>query len=345
MDKSASATPPRFVGYLSPEAVLRQGKGHKCGYWVREGEEERAAPAPSSLRHQYEPPAPGILAPPEKTAVEQALEAYLEAVGVSIVPPKPHRDALVDIYFTYVHPLLPILDQETFQKRYHEGTAPRMLVQAICIVASKHDRARPHLILSDDASSLYEPRNFGKKLYASINAAINAKVETDRIMLIQVLALLSLYREGSDGAEQSSMHIAQAIHHAHTFGLQFGGHTRHSNQEVYERLFWCLWSLDKLNACINGRPLIIHDRDCNIRSMHNDPEKRRTPFAIWLQLAEALDKVINLYRPGTEHENTGWEVDFPSFEDIVGDGDEQLDGPAIGMADHQSLVPQVLIVV
>jgi hypothetical protein len=268
--------------------------------------------------------------PTQEAAVQRALQVYLDTVGVSMVPPRKHQDALVDIYFTYVHPLLPIVDKNLFSTWYAEGREPRMLLQAICIVASKHADAADHLLLGDDNRKL-GPRDFSQRLYNSVIAGIEAKLEKNRVILIQVLALISLHCEGPDGAEQASMHLAQAIHHAHTFGLQFGHQWKNQksdSQENLEDLFWCLWSLDKINACMNGRPLIMHDRDNSLTKLPTDPEKRSSPFGIFLQIAEMLDKVIDYYRPGRSAEETGWESnDFLGFEEMVGDGEDKLEGP------------------
>jgi hypothetical protein len=259
----------------------------------------------------------------------------LDAVGVSIVPPGKHQEALLDIYFTYVHPLLPIVDKNLFTTWYEENREPRMLLQAMCIVASKHAEAADHLLLGDDPRKL-GPRDFSQRLYNAVIAGIEAKLEKNRVILIQVLALISLHSEGPDGAEQASMHLAQAIHHAHTFGLQFGHQWKNQksdSQENLEDLFWCLWSLDKINACMNGRPLLMHDRDNSLTKLPTDPEKRSSPFGVWLQIAEMLDKVIDYYRPGRSAEETGWEGDdFLGFEEMVGDGEDKLEGPIMSMS-------------
>ena len=75
----------------------------------------------------------------------------------------------------------------------------------------------------------------------------------------------------------------------------------------------------------------MHDRDNGLENPNAAAEHRRTPFGIWLQLSELLDKVIVLYRPGVDTSVTGWEDGFPGLEEIIGDGDEDLDGPTLGM--------------
>ena len=340
-ENARSTTPPNFVGYLSPEAVLREQIHERgqvarsqyiiVGQWLQGREDEKDPGVDTGSRALGRPLTQTSPQSSQSSAVQQALQTYLDAVGVSIMPPRRHQDVLLSIYLEYVQPLLPILDQRIFQARYAQGMEPRMLMQAVCIVASKHEKARPHLLLSDEPQPL-SPREFSQRLYNSIITAIEAKIETNRIVLIQVLALLSLHCEGPDGAEKASMHLAQAIHHAHTFGLQFGRqwkHSRDSSLENLEDLFWCLWSLDKINACINGRPLIMHDRDNGLARLPTDPERRQSPFGVWLQIAEMLDKVIDFYRPGVDPALTGWEDDFLGFEELVGDGEDRLNGPMI----------------
>lgn len=337
-DTHASQTPPSFLGYLNPEAVLREqvhserGKAVQSpgqppiGQWIEERDPRPAstqAGSASSRIIETGPPSN------QEVKVSIALQQYLDAVGVDILPPRKSRGVLLDIYFAYVHPLLPLVDKDLFYEQYEHGKEPRLLMQAICIVASKHADAAKVLVLGDEQQPM-TPREFSQRLYNAVIVGIEAKLEKNRVVLIQVLALISLHCEGADGAEQASMHLAQAIHHAHTFGLQFGHQWKNQSSESQgnlEDVFWCLWSLDKINACMNGRPLLMHDRDNSLRQLPSDPEKRSSPFGIWLQISEMLDRVIDYYRPGGAAEETGWEDDFLGFEEMVGDGEDKLEGP------------------
>jgi hypothetical protein len=338
-DTHASQTPPNFLGYLNPEAVLREqvhgdrGKSAQSpsippiGQWIEERDQRPVSTQTGSASARINETGPHST---QEVKVSRALQQYLDAVGVDILPPRKSQEVLLDIYFAYVHPLLPLVDQELFLEQYRQGRESRLLMQAICIVASKHADAAKMLCLSDDQQPL-TPREFSQRLYTAVIIGIEAKLEKNRVVLIQVLALISLHCEGPDGAEQASMHLAQAIHHAHTFGLQFGHQWKNQSSESQgnlEDVFWCLWSLDKINACMNGRPLLMHDRDNSLRQLPSDPEKRSSPFGIWLQISEMLDKVIDYYRPGRSAEETGWEGDdFLGFEEMVGDGEDKLEGP------------------
>ncbi|KAF1920824.1 fungal-specific transcription factor domain-containing protein [Ampelomyces quisqualis] len=358
-DSHASQTPPNFLGYLNPEAVLReqvhgergnagQSPSHPpIGQWIEERAQKPLSTQAGSTSSRINETGPHST---QEVKVSRALQQYLDAVGVDILPSRKSQDVLLDIYFAYVHPVLPLVDQELFLDQYHHGRESRILMQAICIVASKHADAAKVLHLDDDPQPL-TPREFSQRLYNAVIIGIEAKLEKNRVVLIQVLALISLHCEGPDGAEQASMHLAQAIHHAHTFGLQFGHQWKNQSSESQgnlEDVFWCLWSLDKINACMNGRPLLMHDRDNSLRQLPSDPEKRSSPFGIWLQISEMLDKVIDYYRPGRSAEETGWEGDdFLGFEEMVGDGEDKLEGPIMSllslfhhtmcMAAHKSL--------
>ncbi|KAL6711211.1 hypothetical protein ACN47E_005742 [Coniothyrium glycines] len=355
----SAPTPPNFLGYLNPEAVLREqvhserGKPahspslNPIGQWIEERDQRPASTQTGSASSRIVETGPQTT---QEAQISRALQTYLDAVDVYVLPSRRNQDALLNIYFAYVHPLLPLVDKELFYEQYDHGKEPRILMQAICIVASKHALAAKHLYLGAETHAM-SPRDFSQKLYNAVIVGIEAKLEKNRVVLIQILALISLHCEGPDGAEQASMHLAQAIHHAHTFGLQFGHQWKNQSSESQgnlEDVFWCLWSLDKINACMNGRPLLMHDRDNSLRQLPSDPEKRSSPFGIWLQISEMLDKVIDYYRPGRAVEETGWEGDdFLGFEEMVGDGEDKLDGPIMSllsvfhhtmcMASHKSL--------
>jgi hypothetical protein len=272
------------------------------------------------------------------SAEDIALEQYLTLVNVDLLPPQEHLDALIKIYFEYVHPILPIVDSTRPGRRKSGKLLSPMLLQTICIIAARHDRARPHLVLQDGDSTI-GPRDFAKRLYKSVNAALNAKLERDRTVLIQVLALLSLYVEGTEGAEIASIHLSEAIHHAHTIGMQFGRARDDERAEYFHNFYWCLWSLDRLNSTMNGRPIFISDADIRLDSPLVQEQTRYTPFGIFLQITSALDHIINYYRPRNDS-CTGWEKDFPGFEEMLGDKGADINPSLLGMSSNHLLTIQ-----
>jgi len=319
---SRSSSPSRFVGDLQPEAVFlrERGKipvGNECGHWAQEH-----ASAPDD---DVDPQQPRISAMGDLNAAEQeALNNYLDVFKVDLLPPPEDLEALLSIYFTCIHPILPIVDKVAL-----ETSKPTTLLQAICLVASKHTKARPHLTLGD--SFKLTPREFARRLYKSITTALSVRLPKNKIVNIQILALLAMHAEGPNGQEQASLHLAQAIHHAHGIGMQFGTARSDDKAEYTTQLFWCLWSLDKLNCGTSSRPLLIHDQDNHLESPVSKPHLKHTAFGIWLQLAEAMDHVIQYYRPGSDPTATGWEEGFPNFEELLGEEGSNLDEPTLAI--------------
>ncbi|TKA64331.1 hypothetical protein B0A49_08289 [Cryomyces minteri] len=179
------------------------------------------------------------------------------------------------------------------------------------------------------SGTLLPPRDFAERLHKSIVSAMHIAPEPDKIASIRIRALLSLHSEGLEGAEQASEHLILAIHQAHSVGLHIGRSMTDDKDESLEKLFWCLWSLDKLNAITNGRPTIIKDQDTGISITTENQEARYIPFGIWLQIATLLDEVIAFYRPAADPAATGWEHDFPSFEALMGSSSEAEVEPGV----------------
>jgi hypothetical protein len=312
----------RFVGDLSPEAVFlshggpqskrHQSDQYRVGVWlanktdsIKKNEHGSLQDNPNTLNcSQFSPP------------VLQAFRPYLENECLSTVPPPAEANTLIAIYLSKFHPIIPILNIVGFNNMRDKGPESIMLTQAICLVASKDMSATDSLILPGHSSTLPH-REFAGKLFAAIKTSLSIGIaDRDKVVQIQILALLSLHSEGADGGVESSMQLAQAIHHAQTIGLHLGRSMNDQNNEYLARLFCCLWALDKLNAGLNGRPIMIQDRDVGI-DINACFEKQSPEFGIFLQVAKILDKVIELYRPSADSSITGWEEDFPGFEELV----------------------------
>jgi hypothetical protein len=64
---------------------------------------------------------------------------YLEAKGAFSLPSNELSEQLLDAYFTYVHPLLPVIEMTSFWKRYElqkPGNVSPLLLQSMFLAAS-----------------------------------------------------------------------------------------------------------------------------------------------------------------------------------------------------------------
>ncbi|KAJ9300087.1 transcriptional regulator family: Fungal Specific TF [Paecilomyces variotii] len=327
----------RFVGDLNPEAVLlgkldeaSQVRRNRIGLWVspsdRQDEERNIPSSGTTASRSLEPYA---RSPLDKGSVFLSLhQRYLAAIESCQPLPASTQEHLVSIYFSKINSILPLLEEDLFLRDCSTGNVSVLLVRAMCLVGAKNEAARSHLRLKDTGPCL-TPREFCSELYKGLASAVSLEVEADRISRIQILALLSLHCEGFEGAETASMHLCHALHQAQTVGLHLS-HPGRAVDDHLARLFWCLWSLDKLHASIGGRPILMAGRDIGIDKPSTKDSTCRSAFHVWLDTADLLASVISLYRPSL-HSDPAWEGDFPSFENVMGNGlRDGLDSATVG---------------
>ncbi|KAB8263744.1 hypothetical protein BDV32DRAFT_118366 [Aspergillus pseudonomiae] len=323
----------RFVGDLNPEAVIRERLDASCqsqlrdriGLWISSpatcSNAKDRGTAGAAPGNPYEPLGP-------QSVAKLLHQRYATALKACERLPLSTRDHLIPIYFSRVNHILPLVDKDSFLPAYSKEMTSVFLERAICLVAAKDRTAYPWLRLAT-SGPVMTPRQFCSELYRGLVVSLHEGLETDRITRIRTLALMSLHCEGHEGAEAASMHLCQAIHQAQTVGL----HLDRPGQvpgDSSTGLFWCLWTLDKMHACIGGRPVLFADRDIGIKKPGFKPSHARTAFDAWFAISDLLAHVISFYRPTSDH-TVGWEAGFPTFEEIMGDDvREDLDFTTLG---------------
>lgn len=331
--------PIKFVGDTNPESVLTElttrgsdePKINRIGVWVEESkleseafrrEQEAAAKAGQTLQITTENGARKqatvqkyATLPKGRRTLTGHQKYYLQSVGALRVLPRQTQDILVKAYVEHIDPLLPIVDiQKLRDDLEHNAEVSFWLLQAIALVACKVEETHPYLKLSEEGQ-LMEPIPFARALHTGLDAAVKADLEGDRFVKVQILTLMSLHNDGPGGVEESSLHLVMAIHDAQTTGLHINtpGRTRNDQKAM---LWWTLWCLDKFNACLGGRPLVIADRDIDIAKPVLENTSRSQTMGVWLELGGLLDQVIAYYRP-VAPASAGWEGHFPSFDELT----------------------------
>lgn len=324
--------PVRFVGDLNPESILndlgsntvRSSRVNGIGTFVQDDSRTHSS---IHLTHLDPPQSKSG----EKTPVNVEKYArgdggkrmltpqyrnYLQSVGAFRVLPKATQDALVTTYIACFDGLLPIIDCGKLLRDYTAGSTSLFLVQAICLVTCKIPDAQEWLRLYDDGP-LLDPIPFARSLHVGLDAAMKADLEPDRVTKVQILTLMHLHNDGPGGIEESSFHLSQAIHDAWTAGLHIHTPGRTLVDQA-SMLWWTIWALDRFNACIGGRPIMIADRDIDLARPPFDSSVRNPSALVWIRLGELLDQVIEYYRPASYDPNaSGWEHDFPSWASIL----------------------------
>jgi hypothetical protein len=240
---------------------------------------------------------------------------------------------LSDVFFKNIHPVIPLLDEEEYRRTSSQGSIHAPLVHAVCLVAAKDNEARHFLKLLQSGDTLLSVRHFCTQLHDSIMSKLSRRPTMRKLTWIRILGLLSLHHEGSDGAEQASSCLAQAVHYAQTMGLQLQQPRRRDEHSDLKRTFWCLWTLDRLNAAIHSRPCCMADIDVAVDDLTPE-ESNSVAFDVWLRISKLLNQVIDLYRPTSYNRGDVPELDpgFPGFEGIMDDMQAwHLSRPTIGM--------------
>lgn len=230
------------------------------------------------------------------------------------LPPKPELDELINIYFRRIHPLLPLLDEDEVRSQVSTGSISIPLLQAICLVSSKDQGAKAFLRLESEAA-LLQREIFGEQLYEDILKRMPKRKEKKRILTIQILILLSLHEWGPDRSEECTLHLVHAVHHSQNIALHHLSKQEKETSLSLKYLFWCLWSLDRWNAAINGRPTMMNDRDMR-QKVDDIMPLCKPPFRVWLRLAGKLNEVVEFYRPIVEGSNEA-DLEILDFEEIV----------------------------
>lgn len=115
--------------------------------------------------------------------------------GAFLLPPKPLCDELVDAYFKWVAPVVPIINKSRFMRHYRDPKNPPslLLLQAILLAGSRVCTNQQLM----DANGSTTPA--AMTFYKRAKALYDANYEDDRVTIVQALVLLGWYWEGPEG--------------------------------------------------------------------------------------------------------------------------------------------------
>lgn len=307
----------RFIGHLNPESVFRsvtspetttRGQSSQCsvGTWLVDSlassgrESENRTTMQNSIFFNSSP------------ATEKLLSSLLETECFTVLPPTPYLSRLLSFYVEEIHPLLPLIDIKSFQRDIDRNSKV-LLSQAMCLLASMNPQCKPLLYLPENEP--LSPRIFGRRIFCAMRCVIEFGAVTNRMVLIQALGSLSLFTEGPEGPEIASQLCAKMIQLVQTLGLHIQRGSAH--EEEYEVTCLCYaWALDRLNAAIHGRSVLMHERDIGM-DLYKCFESQRPAFRLFLSIISQLDQIIDLYRPHSMSKGAAIEFNYPQFDDIV----------------------------
>lgn len=130
----------------------------------------------------------------ELDAVEQDI---LHQRGAFLLPPRGLCDELVDAFFAWVWPVVPVINRSRFMRRYRDPKNPPsiLLLQAMLLAGSRVCK-NPQIM---DATGSTTPA--AMTFYKRAKALFDANYEDDRVTIVQALVLMGWYWEGPEGDE------------------------------------------------------------------------------------------------------------------------------------------------
>lgn len=117
--------------------------------------------------------------------------------GAFLLPPRVLCDELIECFFRWVAPVVPVVSKSRFMRRYRDPKNPPslLLLQAI-LLASSRVCTNAQLV---DASGSTTPASM--TFYKRAKALYDANYEDDRVTIVQALILMGWYWEGPEGTQ------------------------------------------------------------------------------------------------------------------------------------------------
>lgn len=328
--RDSEAEDSRFVGDLNPEGIFLAATSpsttrgpaqpDQIGVWLSE-KPSREKPSRWEPKYYSSLPARNVKSSsiyiPDPVTSRLFLP-HLEEQCLSLLPRSADLQALRKIYSEEIHPIFPILDFSRIDALPSHSPTNILLNQAICLAASSSWSSKRFLRLpvADQTVATLNRKEFAQHMSLAMRTSLNLGLVKDRLSLIQIYALLSMFTQFSDERPISAELSGQAVNHLQTLGLHVLAVKNRKDKDHALRVFCCVWALDRLNAAFHGRPVLMHERDFG-QNLESSIKAQESSFQLFLRIVLLLDKVIDLYRPKPDDAIQEWKESFPHFEEIV----------------------------
>lgn len=188
----------------------------------------------------------------------------LKIRGAFLLPDKELALDLINSYFEYIHPLMPVINRTQFMAKFNDpnDNPPLMLLQAVLLCGCRISK-NPLLMDSNNSNNLACLTFFRRA-----KALYETNYESDPIAVVQTLILIGTYWEGPEDVTKNSFYWTRvAIGLAQGFGIHRDvsrSPLTTVEKKVWRRVWWCLFEKDRNVAIAFGRPVVIDLSDCDV---------------------------------------------------------------------------------
>ncbi|KAI0506218.1 fungal-specific transcription factor domain-containing protein [Xylaria bambusicola] len=187
--------------------------------------------------------------------------------GAFLLPPRQLCDELIEAYFKWVHPIVPVLNRTRFMRQYRDPANPPslLLLQAILLAGSRVCQNQQLM----DANGSTTPAAL--TFYKRAKALYDANYEDDRVTIVQSLLLMGWYWEGPEDVTKNVFYWSRvAIIVAQGSGMHRsveGSQLSAADKRLWKRIWWTLFTRDRSVAVALGRPCNINLEDCDVEML------------------------------------------------------------------------------
>jgi len=190
--------------------------------------------------------------------------------GAFLLPPRSLCDELIDSYFKWVHPIVPVINRTKFMRQYKDTKNPPslLLLQAVLLAGSRVC-TNPQLM---DSNGSVTPAAL--TFYKRAKALYDANYEDDRVTIVQSLLLMGWYWEGPEDVTKNVFYWSRvATIVAQGSGMHRsveGSQLTKSDKRLWKRIWWTLFTRDRSVAVALGRPCHINLDDSDVEMLTED---------------------------------------------------------------------------
>ncbi|CAG8551083.1 5403_t:CDS:2 [Diversispora eburnea] len=184
------------------------------------------------------------------------------------LPSQELSDHLLEIYFTHVHPLLPVIYKPRFFDQLKDKDhLPHLLLNAIYSFSARFsDRPEVRKYSND-------PNTAGDVFFDRAKALLDNDYDKARVTTIQALVILSLREYGKSNVTRAWLYAGMASRMSQELGMHRNNEKWHpidlsrEQREEQKRVFWAIPSSNL------GRPLAIDEKDVDAAYPLEDDEE------------------------------------------------------------------------
>ncbi|KAJ3205986.1 hypothetical protein HDU67_008520 [Dinochytrium kinnereticum] len=207
--------------------------------------------------------APGVI--PNRLMAGPSSPYASSSSSTSHIPPEAIRE-LLDLYFEYIHPAMPLVHQKSFMTNFANESP--LLLNAMYSLAARYSR---HPSIRTNPDTLY---NNGDPFYIKARELVDQFMETPHPSTVTALLCLATYAAGSGRGSASWMYSGMSIRMAQELKLNVepdlddtvnvDGSMSWLEKEKRRRTWWVCFILDRYAGAAADRSMIISEKDCRI---------------------------------------------------------------------------------